>query len=216
MAAAFLVFLLFPSLIFGLNFNDYLLKEWFTHSIKPFFLTNSYTTYIDLRRSSQAMPSAIGRIFVSGYTRHFKYIISPFLIHIIIRTISAGIVLCSCLAIWKKPKDTMLGFCYVIFFILALILPQYCIYYTWAYLFVFYFSLFNYIGQPDVYRPQKKFLLTLVSILFVSSCLIIFHRFSYFSVLFWATLIFWVGIVFALIRELGIKPMVPPEANLYK
>jgi hypothetical protein len=203
--ATFLVFLLIPSLILGVQFNVYLLKEWFTRTLQPFFLTNSYATYIDLRRSSQAMPSAIGRIFVLKDAAHFHYLISPPIIHILIRIISASIVLCSCLAIWRKPKDTMRGLVYTAFLILALILPQYCIYYTWAYLFVFYFASFNYISHPDVLASRKKFFRTLVSILFISSCLMAITPLKYFSFLFWGTFLLWVGIVIVLIKESGIR-----------
>jgi hypothetical protein len=94
-----------------------------------------------------------------------------------------------------NPKDTMRGFTYVIFLILALILPQYCIYYTWAYLFVFYFVVLNYVSYEDVPFYQNRDLLILILVLCLSSYTIVFHRFSHYSVLFWATLIFWAGII---------------------
>jgi hypothetical protein len=103
--------------------------------------------------------------------------------------------LCSFIAVWNKPPDMVRGFSYVIFLILALILPQYCVYYTWAYLFVFYFVVFNYVSFSDVPPYQKRNLLLLVLILCIASYSIVFHRLSYYSMLFWATIIFWAQIV---------------------
>ena len=193
-AAALAVFFLIPSLVFGFDFNIYLLKEWM-HSLQSFMNTNSYTTYADMRRSSQSIPSVVGRIFVSGHTGHFTDFISPVLIHIIIRAFSLIVFCCSCFAVWKKPKDTIRGFTYVIFLILALVLPQYCVYYTWAYLFVFYFAVFNYVSYPDVSYNQKRLLLVLALVLCAASYTVGFHRVSYYSALFWATIIFWSGLI---------------------
>jgi len=198
--AALAVFFLIPSLVFGFNFNIYLLKEWI-QSLHSFFFTNSYMTYIDLRRSSQSIPSVLGRIFVSGHTGHFTDFIPPLFIHILIRAFSMIVLLCYCLAVWQKPKDTARGFSYVIFLILALILPQYCVYYTWAYLFVFYFAVLNYVSYPNVPDGQKNVLMVLTLVLCAASYTIGFHRLSYHSVLFWATFIFWAGIVITLFRE---------------
>lgn len=199
--AALIVFIIVPSLIFGIRFNSYLLKEWFTRALKPFFFTNSYATYIDLRDSNQALPGAIGRIFVTGKTESFKYMISPVFIHIIIRALSAIIVLFSCLAVWKRQKPISQGLAYSIFLILALILPLYCIYYTWSWLFVFYFAVLNYISYPEVSPVHKRFLLTLIYILFISSCSIGIDVFNYFSVIFWATFVLWLGMVIVLIQR---------------
>ncbi len=195
------VFLLVPSLIFGARFNAYLLKEWFVSVLKPFFLTNSYATYIDLRHSSQSLPSSIGRIFVSGSTRHFNYFISPLGVHIVIRIFSAIIVILSCLAVWKRSKTTSHGLEYAIFLILALILPSYSIYYSWAWLFVPYFAIFNYISYPTVTRLRKQILLISLLIMFISSCTIGIGPLSNISFIFWGTLISWLGMVIFLLRS---------------
>jgi hypothetical protein len=152
-------------------------------------------TYIDLRRSSQSVPSVIGRIFVSGHTGCFSDFISPVFIHIIIRAVSLAILLTSCVAVWKKPQERMRGFSYAIFLILALILPQYCVYYTWAYSFVFYYVTLNYISHTDVPYCQKRGLLVAALVLCLASYTIVFHCLSYYSVLFWATIIFWAALV---------------------
>jgi len=203
--AAVAIFILIPSLVLGVDFNIYLLKQWM-YSLHSFFNTNSYMSYIDLRRSSQSIPSVVGRIFVIGHTNHFKEFISPIFIHIIIRVLSLAVVLCSCFAVWKKPKDTMRGLSYVIFLTLALILPQYCVYYTWCYLFVFYFAVLNYISFTDVPYFQKRTLILLIVFLSLASYTIVFHPFSYFSVLFWATILFWAGLITALLEESHASP----------
>jgi dolichol-phosphate mannosyltransferase len=200
MAAALAVFFLIPSLVFGVDFNIYLLKEWM-QSLHSFFNTNSYMTYADLRRSSQSIPSVVGRIFVSGRTGYFTEFISPVLIHIIIRVFSFTVLLCSCFAVWKKPQEALRGFSYVIFLVLSLVLPPYCIYYTWAYLFVFYFAVFNYVSYPDVLLWQRRGLLVLVLVLCAASYTIGFHRLSYYSVLFWTTIIFWAGLITILFHQ---------------
>jgi len=196
-----IIFLIFPSLIFGIQFNIFLLREWFLRCLKPFFLTHSYATYIDLRPSSQSLPSAIGRIFVSGHTRTFQYLISPSMIHIIIRALSVTTVLFSCLAVWKSSRFILKGFNYAIFLMLALILPQYCIYYTWSWLFMFYFIILNYISFPEVSIGQKKILLTTTYALVILSCLVSIRIVDHFSFLFWATIALWLEMVVILLRQ---------------
>jgi len=197
----FIVFFIFPSLIFGLRFNMFLLKEWFLRALKPFLFTNSYATYIDLRISSQALPSAIGRMFVSGRTGHFNYLIPPLSLHVIIKMFSVMIFLLSLVAVWKRPKAISRGLDYVIFLILPLILPQYCIFYTWSWAFVFYFVVFNYISGPEAAIVDKRILLILVLILFSASALISIKPANQYSILFWATFVFWLGIVSISIRQ---------------
>ncbi|MGD0336162.1 MAG: glycosyltransferase family 87 protein [Candidatus Omnitrophota bacterium] len=197
----FLVFILLPSLVLGLNFNLFLLKEWFMRCLKPFFLTNTYATYIDLRSSSQSLPSAIGRIFVSGHTGSFNYRISPVLIHLIIRFTTTAILLASCWATWKNSKAECRGLQYAIFLILALILPAYCIYYTWGWLFVVYFSAFNYMTFRENSEKTKKLLLFLVPILVIASCLFSLRPFNHLSLLCWTTLLFWGGLVSVILRN---------------
>lgn len=198
-AGALLIFLIIPSLIFGTDFNIFLLKQWFIRCLKPFFLTTSYATYIDMRASSQSLPSAIGRMLASGHTGTFQYLIPPLFIHILIRFFSALIVFFSCIALWKSSKPESKGLGIAIFLMLALILPQYCIYYTWAWLFVFYFAVLNYISFPSIPDRQKKILRALVIILFIASWGISIHVFNLVSVLFWATLALWAGMVVALV-----------------
>jgi len=194
MTAVLLVFLIIPSLVFGVDFNIYLIKEWM-HSLQSFFSSSSYSSYADLRRSSQSIPSVVGRIFVSGHWGQYKDAISPVLIHVIIRVLSISVLGCSCFALWKNPKPAARGFSLAVFLILGLILPQYCIYYTWAYSFVFYFAVLNYISYPDVSRPLKRDLIILIVLLCVAGDTVGFHRLSYLSVLFWATIIFWAGLI---------------------
>lgn len=212
-AGALAVFFIIPSVVFGLNFNIYLLKEWM-HSLHPFFITHSYMSYIDLRRSSQSLPSVVGRIFVSGYTHHFSDYISPVFIHMIIRVLSGCIFLCSCLAVWKRPQVQWRGISYVIFLVLALVLPQYCVYYTWSYLFVFYFAVLNYISFPEVPSDQKRGLLLGVLFLCMASYTIGFHCLSYYSLLFWATMIFWAGLIGILFKGFYKRPLLRGKKSL--
>ena len=168
-------------------------------TIKPFCLTNSYASYIDLRVSSQSLPSAIGRIFISGYTSNFKYLISPLGVHAIIRVGAIIMVLFSCIAIWKRQGRAQEGLSYIIFFILAMLLPQYCITYMWSWVFVFYFIMFNYVSYPGISPRLKKFMFLLASVLFIATISICFKVLNLYSVLFWATVFLWAGIVSILI-----------------
>ena len=200
LAAVFIVFFILPSLVFGVNFNIYLLKEWFTHIIKEFLITNSYATYVDLKVSSQSLPSAIGRMFVSGYTNKFSYLISPLTIHSIIRFVSAIMLLLSCIAIVKRPQALSRGLSYAILLILALVLPQYCVTYTWSYVLLFYFAILNYISYPTVPRREKNLLSALIVVLFIASICIIFKILNQISLLFWSTLFLWAGIIGVLLQ----------------
>ena len=200
-AGALIVFIIGPSLIWGFKFNNFLLKDWYDYALKPFIFTHSYASYIDLRASSQSLPSSIGRIFVSGHTETFKYLISPELVHIIIKVFSAVIVLLSCLALWKRSKSASEGLGLAVFLILALIIPLYCIYYTWAWLFVIYFFVLNYTTSPGAPNTEKKVLLVLTSIMFLSTCLIGVTILKRNSFIFWATFILWLGMSCALLKE---------------
>lgn len=199
-AAVFVVFLFIPSLVFGFDFNIYLLKDWF-HNLKPFCLASSYATYIDLRESSQSLPSAVGRMFVRGFTANFTYLISPLAIHLIIKVTTIFILAVSCIASWKRLAPDSEGLRYVIFFILSMILPQYCIFYMWSWALVFYFAIFNYASYPEVSGGKKKFLFTLAAVLFIATVSICFKIFSRFSVLFWGTVFLWAGIASVLIQN---------------
>ena len=200
-AAVIIVFFIVPSLAFGFKFNLFLLKDWFTHAIQPFSFAKSYAAYIDLRVSSQSLPSAVGRIFVSGNTEEgFKYFISPLAIHMIIRAASAIIILLSCLAVWKNSKQIHKPIGYAIFLILALILPQYCIYYTCAWFLVLYFIVFNYTDFPEVPVKEKKLMLGLVIFSFLTIFLIALPLAKHLSFIFWSTFILWSGLVTVILR----------------
>lgn len=181
-AGVFVVFFLVPSAAFGIGFNNYLLKEWFERAIKPFSSAASYVNYQDLRVSNQSLPGAVGRLLAPGGTENFHYLISPALIHLIIRVSSAAIVLLSCIAVWKNSKEASQGLAYSVFLMLALMLPQYCIYYTWAWTFVFYFVALD---------LKDKSLLTASSVLFISTCLVFVPLLKSISLIFWATLVLW-------------------------
>lgn len=202
---AILIFFVLPYLVFGIKFYNYLLKEWFLRTLKPFFLTTSYESYIDLRASSQSLPSAVGRMFGFGRTWQFYYLIPPVAIHIIIRVFSALIFIFSCLAVWNQQKIHGRGLGYAIFLILPLILPQYCLYYTWSWLFVVYFAVFNYMSWPDVPADRKKFLFITTIILLLSSYSIAIRALNRISLLFLGTIWFWGVIVSTLIAEKRVK-----------
>ncbi len=204
--AAFIVFLFIPSLVFGVNYNLYLLKEWFMATIKPFCLTDSYVSYTDLRVSSQSLPSAVGRIFVSGHTDNFKYLISSLAVHAIIRVMAFIMVLISCVAVWRRRSRPSEGLCYIIFFILAMLLPQYCITYMWSWAFVFYFIIFNYTSYPEISPRLKKFMLLLTSVFLVTTISIVFKVLNRCSVLFWGTVFLWAGLVGILIKNIQMLP----------
>lgn len=196
-----LVFLILPSVVLGFDFNIFLLKDWFARCLKPFFMTTSYATYIDLRTSSHSIPSAIGRLFVSGHTGSFTYILSPVLLHILTRLISTTVLLFSCLAAWKNRTPAASGLVYAVFLILALLMPQYCIYYTWSWLFAIYFMTLAFIRDPKTPAAYKKLLLILTAVLFAASWLISIHFLNRISLLFWATFVFWAGLIFVTTRK---------------
>jgi hypothetical protein len=118
----------------------------------------------------------------------------------------------SCIAIWKRPRAIAQGLSYIIFLILSLVLPQYCIFYAWSWVLVFYFAIFNYISYPEVSNERKQLLLTSMLILFISTVSIVFKVFNYFSVLFWGTFFLWLGIVFILIQQAYGQPKVKASA----
>ncbi|MDP3789248.1 MAG: glycosyltransferase family 87 protein, partial [Candidatus Omnitrophota bacterium] len=200
-AGCALIFLVVPYLVFGFEFNNYLLKDWFLRTLKPFFLTTSYASYIDLRVSSQSLPSAVGRLLGFGKTWQFHYLIHPVLMHIIIRIFSGLIFLFSCLAVWNQRKEISRGLGYAVFIILPLVLPQYCLYYTWSWLFVVYFAIFNYISWPEVPGDKKRFLLITAVILLLSSYSMAIRVLRWFSVLFLGTIWCWGVLVATLISE---------------
>jgi len=190
-AGVFVIFFLVPSAVLGIGFNNYLLKEWFERTIKPFSTAASYVNYLDLRASNQSLPGAVGRLLVPGGTENFLYLIPPVFIHLIIRACSAALVLLSCIAVWKNSKEATQGLAYSIFLMLALMLPQYCIYYTWAWTFVFYFVALDLNGRAEVPAADKRSLLTACAALFISTCLVGVPFLKNISLIFWATLVLW-------------------------
>jgi hypothetical protein len=200
-AGVFIVFFLVPSAVFGIGFNNYLLKEWFDRAIKPFSAAVSYVTYLDLRVSNQSLPGAIGRLLAPGGTKNFHYLVSPVSIHLLIRALSGVIVLFSCIAAWKNSKETSEGLTYPVFLMLALMLPQYCIYYTWAWTFVFYFAALNYIGSREAPAANKGFLFVTSSALFISTCLAGVPFLKSNSLILWSTMALWASMVKALIGQ---------------
>lgn len=194
-AGVFIVFFLVPSAVLGIGFNNYLLKEWFERTIKPFSAAASYVNYLDLRVSNQSLPGAVGRLLAPGGTENFLYLIPPVSIHLIIRACSVVIVLLSCIAAWKNSKEASQGLAYSVFLMLALMLPQYCIYYTWAWTFVFYFVALDLNGRVEVSAADKRSLLAASSALFISTCLVGVPFLKNISLIFWATLIFWAVMV---------------------
>ena len=200
--AAIAVFFVLPAIAFGPKFSFYLFKQWYLLTLKPFFFPSSYASYIDLRGSSQSLPSAVGRVFVSGKTGAFHYLISPLAIHIIIRLISVTAVLASCFVAWKGYKDNWQGFNYSIFLILALILPQYCIYYTWAWMLVFYFALLNFLSFPEVPKREKIILSVAGLVSYVSFCSIGIHKLNHISFMSWGTVLLWLALIICPVRRI--------------
>ncbi|MDD4879756.1 MAG: glycosyltransferase family 87 protein [Candidatus Omnitrophica bacterium] len=200
-AGVFVIFFLVPSAVFGIGFNNYLLGEWFDRAIKPFSAASSYVNYLDMRVSNQSLPGAVGRLLAPGGTDDFRYLVSPELIHLIIRALSAVIVLFSCIAAWKNPKEASQGLLYPVFLMLALLLPQYCIYYTWGWTFVFYFAVLNYAGRAEAPEAGGKSLLMASSALFISTCLVFVPVFKSISLISWATLVLWALMIKILIRQ---------------
>lgn len=198
------VFILVPSFVWGFHYNNFLLKSWFDRCLKPFFFTNSYSTYIDLRLSSQSLPSAIGRIFVSKTAGNFYYKVSPLFIHLIIRVLSLLTVATSCIAVWFSSGKTK-GLEIPILLILSLITPQYCIYYTWAYLLVIYFCIFNYLDGLTNKRHSGSMLFASVLIIFIVTCLIELSAIKYFSILFWMTMALLFEMIYEVFKSTGFR-----------
>jgi hypothetical protein len=186
-----LVFIVIPSLAWGIDYNNFLLKDWYVRCLKPFFMTASYATYVELRPSSQSLPSAIARIFVSGRSAPYKYFISPEALHIVIRVFSTTVLLVSLLTVVRRIKPKLIGLSYAVFLPLALIMPSYCIWYTWAYLFVIYFATLNYLSYPDIPEGERAFLKIALAVLLISSYSIAIGPLNNISIMFWGTLFYW-------------------------
>lgn len=199
------VFFILPSLVYGFDFNNFLLWDWFTRCLKPFSLTNSYASYMDVRLTSQSLPSVLGRIFISDLTGHFKYLLSPLIIHKIIKFFSGLIILLSVFSALGAKIGPLKGLAYSIFLILALVLPSYCLVYTWSWLFVIYFAILNYAGQAGVPKRRKDYLITMMYIVSIASYSAAVPFLNRFSVLFWATLFTWFSMTFILLKEISIR-----------
>lgn len=201
---AVLLFIILPSIVWGSHYNNFLLKDWYTRCLKPFFSAKSYSAYLDLRRSSQSLPSAIGRIFVTGKKPNLHYLISPIIIHIIVRTLSFLVSALSVFAVWFSSEKTR-SLQFSVLLILSLILPQYCIYYTWAYLLVIYFFVLDYTDSLKNDRFSKRTLHSLIALVFISNCLILITAIKYLSILFWSTLALWSGMVYLMLKSIRFK-----------
>jgi len=199
--AGLIVFIVVPSIVWGAGYSGFLLKDWFVKCIKPFVMTTSYNTYMELRPSSQSLPSAIGRMFIVGQTTPYKYLISPEAIHVIVRIFSAIVLALSLLTVWKPLKPRLLGLSIAVFLPLALIMPSYCIWYTWAYLFVLYFATLNYISYPDVPRPDKTLLKVAIAVLALTSYSSAVEQLNVISVMFWGTIFYWGCVVSVVLRN---------------
>lgn len=198
---AAMVFLVIPSIVLGIDFNNFLLRDWYIRCLKPFFMTTSYATYMELRASSQSLPSAVARLFVYGKGMPYKYLITPEALHILIRILSTTILAISLFAVWKRLKPKLLGLSYALFLPLALITPSYCIWYTWAWLFVLYFAALNYLSYRDIAKEDRKLLKCAFAILLVSSYSIAIGPLNYISVMFWGTVIYWGSVAAVIIRS---------------
>jgi len=199
-ASAFLVFIVIPSVFIGIKFNAFLLKDWFVRCVKPFSFASSYTSYMELRPTNQSLPGAIGRLFIMGGTHPYIYIISPEIIHYIIRVLTAIIVLLSCFAAWKEKSNNSRWLSYIIFLSLALMLPMYCIIYTWSWLFVFYFVFLGYVDfhpQPNRVKPLA---VGAIIVCFLASLSTTMMRLNTLSVLAWSTLAVWAIAVYMLVN----------------
>ena len=199
------VFVIAPSLIWGIEYNNFLLKDWYMRCLKPFILTKSYATYMELRPSSQSLPSAIARIFISGAAAPYKYVIPPEAIHILIRICSTTVLAVSLATVWRRLRPRLLGISYAVFLPLALITPSYCIWYTWAYLFVLYFAALNYISYPDVAPDERRLVKFAVGILLVTSYSIAVGPLNNISVMFWGTLFFWGAAVAVILKNMRVS-----------
>lgn len=195
------VFFLIPSIVWGADFNNFLLKDWYMRCLKPFFMTTSYASYMELRVSSQSLPSAIARLFVYGKDAPYKYLISPTALHFLIRIFSTTIFVISIFAVWRRLKPRLLGLSYALFLPLALIMPSYCIWYTWAWLFVMYFATLNYLSYRDIAEQDRKLLTAALAVLCISSYSIAIGPLNYISVMFWGTLFYWGSVAAVLIRN---------------
>ena len=193
-----IVFGLVPSLFWGFDFNWYLLQDWYNKCLDPFLGT---VVLKDFRASSQSLPSAIIRMLIVGDSYNFCCMIPPQALAQIIRYTSFLMILFSCLAVLRPPAERTRGLSYSIFFILALMIPTYCVYYTWAWLFVFYLAVLNYISFPDTPASYKRLLLNLGAVQFLGSFLMWAYFFKFYSFLGWSTLFLWAGMVGVLISE---------------
>ena len=196
-----IVLIVLPSLAWGFKHNLFLLKEWFVSCIKPFAVTNSYATYVDLRRTSQSLPSAIARLFVTGSRQQPVFHISPVLLNIIIKSLSFTIVFVSAFVVFRRSSSTLRGLQYSILFVPALLLPQYTLYYTWAFLFVMYFAIFNFMSFRETPTVGKKALFLVTFLFVLGTCLSGFTAFQRLSVLFLPTILYWLVLVWICLRH---------------
>ena len=198
---ALIVFIIAPSLIIGFDYNNHLMKEWYVRCLKPFFFSSSYSDFmVELRKNSQSLPSAVGRIFCERTPNGINYHIPPAGISAIIRFLSIFLVISSVLAVWLSSKKAK-GLQISALLILSLLLPSYCLVYTWAYFFIVYFYMFDYMDKAGKDNGIRKIFLGSGIVFFLSMLLMVVEKTFYISLLCWATVILWACLIFAMFKE---------------
>lgn len=198
---ALIVFMVIPSLIVGFDYNNYLMKEWYERCLKPFFLSNSYSGYVvELRKNSQSLPSAVGRMFCERIPGSINYRISPASIGAIVKILSMLLVLLSILAVWLSSKREK-GLQISVLLILSLLLPSYCLVYTWAYFLIIYFFMFDYISNSGAGDIIRKVFLGSGAGIFLAALLMTVEKTFYMSLLCWVTVALWACLVYAMFKS---------------
>jgi hypothetical protein len=197
--AAFIVFLGIPALVWGPGFSFYLLGEWFDRCIRP-FAAGGFADYVDIRNSSMSLPSALAKLFVfKNVHRNFEFIIRPSVLDAVVRVFCAALVAITLFAAWMRRNAGSKGLVYACFLMLALLIPQYCIYYTWSWMIVFYFAVLSY---GDFATPRlRSFALSLAIQLCVISLLMFIPVAKFFSLLSWSTILLLFGAAFIVMGE---------------
>jgi hypothetical protein len=202
LAGALVVFILLPSLIIGFDRASQLTLEWYQRCLKPFFFSGAYSEFmIELRKNSQSLPSAVGRMFCSRMPDgSLNYRISPQSIGLIIKILSALLVLSSMLGIWFSSKKAA-GLQVSALLLLSLLLPSYCLVYTWAYLAVVYFYMLDYVDNRRSGDIVKRLFLWSGAAIFAATVLMAVEATFYISLICWVTAVLCACLVFAMFKE---------------
>jgi hypothetical protein len=199
LCAAAVVFLGIPALVWGPGFSLYLLGEWFDRCIRP-FASGGLAGYVDIRNSSMSFPSALAKLFVSkDAQRQYQFFLDPALLGAIVRISCAAILSVTLLSAWMRRNAGSKGLVYAGFLILALLIPQYCIYYTWSWLIFLYFILLNYRDFSGQRMGKVAFILG-IQLCAASMCMFMPWA-KRFSLLSWSTLVLLCGIGLIVMRE---------------